>query len=260
MPLNGNDACRLLSEDNTMQSPWRRYYLIGAVSATLSLLLIALDVILGNITGGDLTQLPQTAAARFGQLQANPMLGLYHLDLLNVVNQLVALPAYFALCAVHRRRNTAGAIFVFVLHLLGTALFVAGNKALPMLELSRQYFAAVAEAERLLYAAAGEALLAEGAHGSYGVMTAFLLSSVAAACISLLMLRGQIFGKLTAWLGIMGSLLLALYIIIISVFPRMKSTATLIAMPGGLMMMVWMILFTIRLFRAGFSREDIAET
>ncbi len=70
---------------------------------------IVLDIIVGNVTGGDVSALPRTAVDRYAEFRENPILGLYHLDLLNLLNQIILLPVFFALFAAHRRVNLPGA-------------------------------------------------------------------------------------------------------------------------------------------------------
>ena len=131
-----------------------------------------------------------------------------------------------------------------------------GNlSALPMLELSNKYFATQSETQKLLFAAAGEAMLVRGSHGSLGVFIGFVLPNVGGLLMSLVMLKGKIFSRSTAYLGITGSSLLLIYLLIVT-FTSVKSMATLIAMPGGLMSMAWMILFAIRLLKLGAKTHD----
>jgi hypothetical protein len=46
-------------------------------------------------------------------------------------------------------------------------------------------------------------------------------------------------------LGVAGNSLMILYLVIVTFFPSLGKIALLLAMPGGLMIMVWMISFTI---------------
>jgi drug/metabolite transporter superfamily protein YnfA len=71
--------------------------------------------------------------------------------------------------------------------------------------------------------------------------------------MSFVMLCGKVFSKTNSWLGIAGSTLLVIYLILVT-FTQGKNMATILAMPGGLMSMAWMILFTIKLFK--LSRSD----
>jgi len=199
-----------MSETKSMnnEAQWNGIYILGGISTIIALIGIVLDVVVGLSTGGNLSALPQTAVDRFAQFQVNPWLGLYNLDLLNIVNQIFLIPAYFALYAAHRNTNHAFSLFAFVIFLVGTTVFVTTNTALPMLELSRKYAIATTESQKMLFAAAGEAMLARGTHGSLGVFIGFLLPNIAGLIISASMVTGKIFNKATSFVGIIGSALI----------------------------------------------------
>ena len=238
-----------LGENENAEAQWQSIYMIGGVASVIALIGIVLDIIVGSTTGGNLSALPQTAVDRFAQFQANPLLGLYNLDLLNIINQIVLIPAYFALYAVQRKAKSAYAPLALIIFLVGTTIFVTTNTALPMLELSHKYAAATTEAQKTLLAAAGETMLAKGAHGSLGVFIGFLLPNIASLLMSFAMLMGKVFNKITSYLGIAGSALILLYIVLVTFAPEIKDMATAFAMPGGLLLMAWMVMFTIRLFQ-----------
>jgi len=233
--------------ENT-EDQWKCIYRLGAIATVLVLIGIIVDIIVGNITGGNMNELPQTAVDRFQQFQSNKWLGLYNLDFLNIVDQLIFIPAYFALYAAMRHIRKAMSMLAVIVFMTGTVILVCSNVALPMLELSQKYFAGN-EAQRLMYAAAGEGLLVQGTHGSGGVFFGFFIPNIAGLIISLAMLSGGVFSKTTAWLGIVGSLLLMLYVLMVTFIPSVETMATAFAMPGGLLLLVWMILFTIKLFK-----------
>jgi len=241
----------MASEIESNERQWKSIYILGGVATIIGLVGILLDVIMGNVTRGDLFALPQTSIDRFTQLHDNSLLGLYNLDLLNIINQIILIPAYFALYAAHRKVNNAYAAFALIIFLTGTIIFVATNTALPMLELSDKYFAATSETQKSFLAGAGEAMLARGEHGSLGVFIGFTLPNIADIIISFVMLRGKIFSKINSYLGIAGSSLMLIYLILVTFAPATKNMATALAMPGGLIAMAWMIVFAIRLIRLG---------
>lgn len=105
-------------------------------------------MIVGTITGGDVTDLPQMAVGRFNQFQENSLTGLYNLDLLNAINQIFMIPSIFALYAIHRETNKPPASISLILFLIGTTIFVAGNTALTMLDLSHKYFSVETDEQR----------------------------------------------------------------------------------------------------------------
>lgn len=233
----------------TTEKQWKSVYTLGGITTIITLIGILLDVIIGNITGGNLSALPQTAVDRFIQFQNHPFLGLYNLDFLNIINQMVLIPTFIALYAIHRNVNKPYSFLALVIFLFGSVLMVANNTALTMLELSHKYFSVTNEAQKQLYAAAGESMLASSAHGSPGVFLGFFIPNVANLLISVVMLKGKIFSKINSWLGIIGSILMMFYVIVINFVSGVETMATAIAMPGGLLLMAWMITFTIKLFR-----------
>lgn len=241
-----------MSETESMNNEvqWKSIYILGGIAATLSLIAVVFDIVVGSSMGGNLSELPQTAVDRFAQFQQNPLLGLYNLDLLNTVNQLISIPVYFALYAVHRKTNKPYALLALIIFLTGTTVFVTTNTALPMFELSRKYIVAT-ESQRTLLAAAGEAMLVRGTHGSLGVFFGFALSTIAALLMSLVMLQGKIFSKTNSYMGIIGNMLMLVYVVLVTFTPSVKDMAVAFAMPGGLLLMAWMIMFTIRLFQLG---------
>lgn len=224
-------------------------YLTGAIFSLVGLIGIITDVIIGTITGGNLAALPQSAVDRFAELNQNPLLGLYHLDLLNSIVQLLLIIPWFALYIAHRRIFNSLALLSFIVYLFGSGIMVANNTALPMLELSGKFFATTVESERTLFSAAGEALLAVGAHGSPGIFAGFFIPNIANLMISVVMLKGGIFSRLNAWFGIAGSIFMMFYVILINFTKSFENIATAIAFPGGLLLMVWMIMFAVKFIR-----------
>jgi hypothetical protein len=233
------------------EKQWKNIYTLGGIATILALTGISLDVVIGNINGGNLSALPQTAIARFAQFHDNKFHGLYHLDLLNIIVQMILIPTYFALYAVHRNVNKAYGFLALIVFLFGSVVMVANNTALPMLELSKKIYSTTIESQKVLYAAAGESMLAQGAHGSPGIFLGFFIPNIANLIMSFVMLKGTIFSKINSWIGIIGSILMLMYVILVNFGTEVENMATSFAMPGGLLLMAWMIMFTIRLFKLG---------
>lgn len=228
---------------------WKSIYTFAGITTILALTGITLDVIIGNITSGDLSALPQTATGRFTQFHENKIQGLYHLDLLNIIIQMILIPTYIALFAVHRNINKAYGLLALVIFLFGSVIMVANNTALSMLELSNKFFSTTIESQKTLYAAAGESMLAQGAHGSPAIFPGFFIPNIANLIMSVVMLKGKVFSRTNSWLGIIGSILMMLYVVLVNFGTGIESMATAFAMPGGLLLMAWMIMFTSRLFK-----------
>jgi len=236
-----------------LNEKWESIYRIGAIATILVLAGIVLDMVVGTITGGNVAELPHTAIERFNQFRETPLLGLYNLDLLNLINQIILIPSIFALYAVHRETAGPSALLALILFLVGTTVFVCGNTALTMLDLSHKYFEAGTEEQKLLIAAAGEAMLAKGSHGSMGVFLGFVLPTLANALMSAVMLKGRIFNRLTAYTGLIGNSLMVLYLILVTFSHVSEGFVQVFVMPSGLLVMVWMIMYTTRLFKLSRS-------
>ena len=231
------------------EKQWQLIYKIGGITTIAVLCGVILDIAVGSITGGDIAALPQTAIERYNQFRENSLLGLYNLDLLNIINQIIIIPSIFALYAAHRKVSNAPALLALILFLVGTTIFITSNTALTMLDLSYKYFNAPSDEQRLLYAAAGETMLAKGAHGSLGVFIGFSLPTFANALMSGIMLIGKVFSRITAIIGLVGNSMMLIYIIMVTFIPAVAKFALVFAMPAGLLLMAWMIMFTIRLFK-----------
>jgi hypothetical protein len=226
--------------------------IMGLVGVFGGLADIGLSAALG---GADISTLPKDAIGRFAISHRSALEGLYKLDLLNVCISLATLPFFLAIALAHRERRPAFALLAFAIAAIGTAVFAAGNSALPMLDLSVKYYASTDDIRRQALAAAGEALLATGAHGSRGAFPGFALSSLASLLFSLVMSGGRVFSRTAAILGIAGSSILILYLIAVTFMPGLEPLAMLIAMAGGLATMGWLVLASIRLIGLGRTHE-----
>ncbi len=216
------------SVTETTDAGWRGIYVLGAVAAVLALAGTLLDIVLASIPGWQASTVPTSVEQWFAQFQANPLLGLRNLDLLNIVVALVGLPMYVALYGVHRKTRTGLASLALVLVAIGTAVFVASNVALPMFELSRQYGLASTESQRVTIQAAGVAMLARGSHGSMGVFAGFLLPTL-------------------------GTSLLLVYIAGATFSPATSGALMAVAGLGGVLMMMWNVRVARVLFRMSGS-------
>jgi hypothetical protein len=229
-------------------SAWKSLYTIGGVAALVVVLLYLLDIAV-SFGGGDTQPGALTAIQWFTLLQANGLLGLRTLGLLNAISVLVAAPLYFALLGAHRRANPVYAGLALIVFLMGAVIYVAHNPAVPMFALSTKFATATTDAERLLLAAAGEALLARGEDFTPGGFIGLFLTEIAGQVMSLVMLGGKIFSRAAAFAGIVGLTLLSLFTIWATFVPVGYPVAMILAVVGGLSIMGWYLLTARRLFQ-----------
>ncbi len=226
----------------------------GGIASIIVILLTVVDIITGSMLGGDLTSIPQSAVGRFAQFNKNSLLGLYNLDLLNIVVSVIMIPSFLALFVVHTKDVFITALLALIAFTIGTTIFIANNSALPMLELSKKYVYASSDEQRMLISAAGEAFISRGAHGGYGVFPGFFLITLSELLISVAMLKGKVFTKTTSVLGIAGTSMLVVYLVFVTFIPSFKTVAMILAAPGGLLSLVWMMMYTRKLFKLSVQK------
>ncbi len=197
-PASENEQDRVTCSES-VASDWSGLCWTGGIAALILIVYSLATMVQLIVLGGQ----PATAAEAFRVLQNNRVLGLLRLDLPTVV----AMPLYYflflGLFAALRRVDRANTILSTALAFVGVTLLLATPMALSMMSLSGKYAAATTDATKTQLLAAGEAILATDMwHGTGAIMGGILLQS-GAVLISVVMLRSSVFGKATAYLGIL---------------------------------------------------------
>jgi hypothetical protein len=126
-----------------------------------------------------------------------------------------------------------------------------------MLSLSDRYAAASTDRERASLQAAGEALLAihnpGTIHQGTGLLLSLFLVVLAGLIISIVMLRTSVFGKPTAYVGIIANGLRLGYFLALALAPALIAPPIVIAAPFRVL---WYILIAVGLFRLAAKAEN----
>ncbi len=233
---------------DTTDPAWRSLYIIGGAAALIAVLTALLDILLS--VGAEMFQ-PGTLTAVdwFARFQGDGFAALRDLGILNIVNMACMIPVFLALYASHRHTDKAYAALAMILYFIGAAIYVSNNAAVPMYVLSDKYAAAATDVQRSLLASAGEAVLAQGEDFTPGFFVGFISGEIAIIAISVVMLRSGVFSKATAYAGIVGLGLLAIFTVWTTFFAVYLDAAMLVAMVGGLLSIAWLILVAWRLFQ-----------
>ena len=236
------------------QGKW--LYKMGGAAALLALCVNLSDVILGFGGTEVVTYGTKSAADWFAIFQLSPFEGLYSLGIFNITYMVAMLPVYFALVWAHRRRQGVQAAMILVVFLLATAIYISTNAAIPLLVLSNKYALANTNVQKTIFIAAGEAILARGEDFTPGSFIGFIFSGSATIAISFVMLRGGIFGKANAWVGIIGFTFLSLFTICATFIPALYTLAFyFFGSIGGLLALTWFALVARRFFQLGRSEN-----
>ncbi len=231
-------------------------YRLAGVAALLAMAANLLDIILGFGETGITVNGTMSAVEWYSLFQSDGCKGLYTLGILNIVYMLCMLPVYFAVLTTHLRQHAVAAGLALVVFLLALAIYTSTSAALPMWVLSGRYAAATTDAQRALFAAAGEAVLARGEDFTPGAFPGLFLSGIAAITLSVVMLRGGIFGRINAWVGIVGFTFLSLFTTVATFVPALYFFAFyFVATIGGLLALTWFVLVARTFLRLGWSRS-----
>jgi hypothetical protein len=224
---------------------WKGFYKLGGITVLIAILIPPAEIVIGLLPGAERAAAGTVTVVDWFMLLHNHwFLGLRNLGLLNIVGAYLFIPTFLAVYTALRRDNGAYAALGTILFLVGITVYLASNRAFTMLSLSRQYINAATDAQRSLFVAAGQAILAEG-QSRAGV----LLTEFASLLISAVMLRGKVFSRATACAGMLGNALLM--VIEIAFMPISSEVGMVVAAGGGLSLMTWYFLMGRRLLQLG---------
>jgi len=219
---------------------WRTLYRIGALAPILTLIFYVSEFTLIRWD-----EFPTSSQEWFELFQRSKLLGLFYLNSLDIFSISLLGLMFLSLFMALRKTDQVLTLVATFFGLLGVGVFVVPRVAmLSMLVLSSQYAAAATEAEQARLLAAGETL------GSLGTATpqtmGFFFMSVGVLILSVVMLRNAQFSKITAWLGIVASIVTFVDDISLVLSPNLSTSLMVLS---GLVWIPWWLMVSRDLFR-----------
>jgi hypothetical protein len=225
------------SKVETEDSAWKGLYRIGGTAALIMAAFIPIQIVIFVVWPP-----PSTVIGLFTLFQNNRLLGLLDMDLLLIADQVLVALVLLALYIALRRTSQSFMAIALTAGLLGIAAYFASTAAFEMLSLSDQYAAATTDAERSMFLAAGQTMLAIYQGTAFDV--GYVLEGVALLIIAVVMLRSTLFSKRTAYVGILMG--------VMSLVPPTAGTIGLLFSLGSLAPLeIWNILAARRLYQLG---------
>jgi hypothetical protein len=223
---------------------WNNLFRLAGAAAIIMLVYSLVTMLLLIMVGGQ----PETALEGFTMVQENRLVGLLRLDLLTIL----VMPLYYLLflglyVALKNTRKSCAAVFL-VFGCAGVTLFLATPSVISWMTLSDKYAAATNDAQKNLLLAAGEAILAADMWHSTGAMMGGLITGMGFLLASVAMLGTNVFGKLTAWMGVVTHGLDLLHILVGFFLP---AGGVALMMVAGPLYLVWFPLLARDFFRLG---------
>ena len=134
---------------------WNWLYKIGGAAALFGVAIIPIQLIVFIAWGQ-----PDTAIGWFTLFQDNKLAGLLAFELLLIVSVAVGIATTLALYIALRRVDESFMVIALALGLVEAVAFMLARPTFEMLYLSEGYAAATTDAQRAMFLAAGEAMLA----------------------------------------------------------------------------------------------------
>lgn len=226
-----------LTDAEAADAAWKPLYRAGAGAILTVLLFMPIQMVILFVWPP-----PSTVIGWFALFQYNALVGLLDMDLLLIVDYALLGIVFLALYAALRRASQSLMAIALTLEFVGIATYFASTAAFEMLSLSNRYAAATTDAERFMFLAAGQAMLATWQGTAFNV--SYILGAVALLIVSVVMLRSNIFSKVTAYVGILAGVLMF-------VPPTIGPIGVFFSLVSLVPTAVWLILIGRRLFRLG---------
>jgi hypothetical protein len=215
---------------------WQGLYRIGAVAALISVVIIPITIVAFFIW-------PPFPDDILDVIQESWLAGLMSLDFMYLLGNAFAVPFFLVLYVTLKEVDESWALIALILGLLGLVCLVSARPIPEMFALSDQYAAATTDAERAIYQAAGEAILALFYGMAYHVH--YILGSASLLISSFLMLRSDTFGRATAYVGVVTNIVVfGLYV------PEVGAYISILSVVGYV---IWYILIARRLYQLGWG-------
>ena len=213
---------------------WKTLYKVAGVAAVITAAIIPISVVAYFIW-------PIYPDDIFAVIQESKLAGLMSLDFLYLLGNVFAIPVFLAFYLSLRRTDQSWTLIALALGFIGLIMLIPARPVFEMLALSDQYAAATTDAQRAMIQAASEATLATFRGTAFNAH--YTLGSLSLLITAILMLRSEVYGKASAYVGIATNLVVfGLYVPVVGVYLSLVSVA------GYL---VWWIMLARRFFQLG---------
>jgi hypothetical protein len=223
----------------TIDTRWKDLYKMAGIAAIVSEVVILLGIVSYFIW--PYAPGVKSTESIFLLLKSNPFGGLVSLDLFLFAGNLFSVLLYLALYVSLEQVNKPYALAALAVGLIAVILLIPSRPLVEMLTLSGQYASATSAAAKAQYLATGDALLA--VFNGTGWFMSNLLGGISLLVSSILMLRGGIYSKATAIVGIITNAMVSVFFI-----PVLGTFLLFLSLPGY---MIWYFLLAKRFFQLG---------
>lgn len=210
-------------ETNLMK--WKLLCRIAGISSIIIIVLIPIQITIFFISSP-----PESIESWFELFQNNWFLGLIHLDLLYIIDNILVAIMYLTFYFTLKQKNESLMAIALLLGLLGISAYFASNTAFEMLSISKLYANAVTD--KNIYIAVGQMLISSWKGTAFDIY--YVLNGITLLIISGVMFKSNIYSNRTAIIGLVSGLFMAI-----------PSTAGTLGLIFSLLSLIPWIVFTI---------------
>jgi len=236
-----------VTDDQIADPNWTSLYKVGGWGALIVGALFMTEMIVYIASSAPSLS---DAAGWLMLFQTNRLLGLVDFGLLEFYGLVLFVPIFLALYVALKRAHESYMTVAVILAFVGIAVNFATSKLFALLSLSDLYATATTDALKSQFLAAAQAVLAQSAQGGIGGgIEGCVPLAAAGLIISIVMLPGKTFGKVTAYVGILANGIGLVMYINAAVRPAFGGSPFFV--PFFLLSVIWFFLIGQSLLRSG---------
>jgi hypothetical protein len=212
---------------DTIEKDWRTLLRISSIAALLMVILIPIQVIIFSVSLP-----PETIEGWFELFRKSWLLGLIHLDLIYIIDNVLVAIIYLALYVILKKRNESLMAIAMLLGFLGIAAYFASNTSFEMLSLSRAFEKASSDVDRSMLMSSAQVMIETWRGTAFN--TYYVLNGITLLLISKVMYGSGIFSNRTAVIGLISGILMVV-----------PSTAGIIGLIFSLLSLIPWLIFSV---------------
>ncbi|MBN2353659.1 MAG: hypothetical protein JXD23_13890 [Spirochaetales bacterium] len=230
--------------DSALESTWKKMCAAGGIAALAQVACALVTMIVAFGIGGE----PESAGQFFDWMARDRFAAVLRLDFASLVSTVFYYFTIFGVYAALRRVNGAFILAAMMFSFIGITLWLSSHSSLSLLNLYNQYAGAADPELKSRILTAGDAILASNMWHSSGAFVGGYLAQFSALGISILMLTGNVFGRLIAVIGIVTHGLDLAHIV---VGPFLPTVSVALMAVAGTLYLPWFVLLGLRMLKIG---------
>ncbi len=238
-----------ITDIKNMDGRWKNLHKIGGISAQIIAALLIGEVLVYSVLPN-----PNTTIDYLELFLNNSLFGLLHFDLLGMISYLLFIPVVLSLYMILRENSESIMLISTILFFVGIVVFFATNTGFSMLSISKQYAMAKTEAEQAMLLSSFHSILTLFKVQAF--MVSYIIVSAAWVMIAAVMLKSELFSRLTAYMGILAGMAGIIAEILENTYTKLINVAIAFYFAGIVCLFIWVLLTGRKLLYIGRNSSE----